>query len=104
MTVSTTKKQIQQKIAAALAPCHLSIIDETWKHAGHAGAISGKGHFIIHLVSEQFEGVSLLNRNRMVFDLLKVEMETLIHALTLRAQTPSEWEMGKGSATPAASG
>ncbi|MEK7748033.1 MAG: BolA family protein [Nitrospirota bacterium] len=91
----STKEIIQQKITAVLSPCYFSIVDETWKHAGHAGAIKGKGHFIVHVVSEKFEGVSLLNRNRMVFEVLKEEMATLIHALTIRAQTPSEWEKEK---------
>ena len=86
------QEKIEEKINAALNPVHLSIIDETWKHAGHAGAISGKGHFILHAVSQQFEGISLLNRNRLVFDILKEEMGSSIHALSVRAQTPSEWE------------
>jgi len=86
-----TREKIEKKIMASLTPVHLSIIDETWKHAGHFGAVSGKGHFILHAVSQQFEGISLLNRNRLVFDILKEEMGTEIHALTVRAQTPSEW-------------
>jgi len=84
-----------EKINASLTPVHLTLIDETWKHAGHAGASAGKGHFILHVVSQQFDGISLLNRNRLVFDILKEEMGSQIHALTLRAQTPSEWELEK---------
>ncbi len=68
----------------------LDVIDESWKHAGHAGAAGGGGHFILHLVSEKFEGVSLLDRNRMVFDALKEEMQTEIHALVIKAKSPGE--------------
>ncbi len=89
------KEKIEKKITAALSPVHLTIIDETWKHAGHSGAVPGKGHFILYAVSQQFEGISLLNRNRIVFDILKAEVGSEIHALTIRAQTPSEWESEK---------
>lgn len=85
------KEKIEEKINAALAPIHLSIIDETWKHAGHAGAVPGKGHYILHVVSQQFEGINLLNRNRLVFDILKEEMVFGIHALSVKAQTPAEY-------------
>ena len=92
MTASPTYQKLEQKITEALSPDYLSIVDESWKHAGHAGAISGKGHFIMHVVSARFVGISRIDRNRMVFDILKEEMASSIHALTLRAQTPSEWE------------
>jgi len=96
----TIQEKIERKIAASLSPVHLSVIDETWKHAGHAGAVLGKGHFILHTVSQRFEGISLLNRNRLVFDILKEEMASEIHALSIRAQTPSEWESGKQQTIP----
>ncbi len=93
LTSTIIKDKIGEKINAALTPVYLEIIDETWKHTGHAGAVSGKGHFIVRVVSQQFEGISLLNRNRLVFDILKDEMVAEIHALTIRAQTPSEWAL-----------
>ncbi|MBI3598332.1 MAG: BolA family transcriptional regulator [Nitrospirae bacterium] len=86
------QEKIEKKINGSLSPVHLTIVDETWRHVGHTGAVPGKGHFILHVVSHQFEGIALLNRNRLVFDILKDEMGTEIHALTIRAQTPSEWE------------
>ena len=95
LTSTMIKEKIEKKINAAFSPVHISIIDETWKHAGHAGAVSGKGHFILHAVSQQFEGISLLNRNRLIFDILKEEMGSEIHALTIRAQTPPEYALEK---------
>ena len=89
---SDLKAHLEQKIKTAFSPLYLSIVDETGKHAGHSGAIAGKGHFIVHVVSQTFEGVLLLDRNRMIFDLLKEEMATSIHALSLRAETPMEWD------------
>ncbi len=93
--MSTSNPSLQDrillKINTAFSPGHVSIVDETWKHAGHAGAVGGKKHFIVHLVSQRFEGVSRLDRNRMVFDLLKEEMASEIHSLILRTQSPEEW-------------
>ncbi len=87
---SEISKKIEKKIKEQLAPIHFSIVDETWKHAGHAGATPGKGHFIVAVVSARFEGVSQLNRNRMIFEVLKEEMVSEIHALSIRAETPRE--------------
>ncbi len=75
----------------ALAASHVEVIDESWKHAGHAGAASGGGHFILRVVSERFEGVPLLERNRLVFGVLKAEMGKDVHALVIKALTPQEW-------------
>ncbi len=89
MTSQKTKEKIERKMKEVLSATEVDVIDESWKHVGHAGA-GGGGHFIVHLVSEQFEGVSLLNRNRMVFDVLKEEMKREIHALVIKAKTPGE--------------
>lgn len=42
----------------ALDPLSLDIRDDSHKHAGHAGARDGRGHFSVHLVSARFEGYS----------------------------------------------
>ena len=39
-------EQIQTRLTDALEPIELEIIDESHKHVGHAGAKSGKGHFL----------------------------------------------------------
>ena len=84
-----TKEKIIRKMKDELSAVAVEVVDESWKHAGHAAA-GGGGHYILELVSERFEGVSLLNRNRMVFDVLKEEIGAEIHALTIKAKTPQE--------------
>ena len=74
----------------ALAPLELDIIDESHKHAGHEGARDGRGHFAVRIVSAAFEGANLLVRHRLVYDALGTLMQTDIHALSLKAQAPSE--------------
>lgn len=84
-------EMIHQRLTEALAPDHLTIIDESHKHAGHAGAQSGGGHFAVTLVAVAFTGQGLLTRHRMVYDALGPAMHTDIHALSIRAFTPDEF-------------
>ena len=81
---------IRERLEAALAPSALDVVDESHKHAGHAGAASGGGHFIVTLVSDAFAGKGLLQRHRMVYDALGDAMHTEIHALSIKAYTPEE--------------
>jgi len=70
---------------------HLELIDESFKHAGHAEAkLSGGGHFQLLIVSSDFTGKTLVQRHRMVNDALKEQFRSVIHALSIRALTPEE--------------
>jgi BolA protein len=86
-----TKIKIERMMKEKLLAVYVEIIDETWEHAGHAGAASGGGHFNMVVVSERFEGVNLLDRNRLIYSALEEEMKGEIHALALKAISPSEW-------------
>ncbi len=81
---------IRSTLAAAFAPTHLELVDESHLHAGHAGAISGRGHFRVEIVSAAFNGLGLLARHRAVYAALGTLMATEIHALSIRALTPEE--------------
>ncbi|XP_024403612.2 uncharacterized protein [Physcomitrium patens] len=89
-----TKKQIiEKKLAEALAPALLEVEDVSYQHAGHAGAPKGSSetHFNVKVVSEQFQGRNLLKRHRLVYDLLRDELqEGGVHALSLNTKTPAE--------------
>lgn len=80
---------IREKLEASFNPSLLEIIDESHKHAGHAGARGG-GHFVVHIVAEQFAGKNPLQRHRMVYDAMGELMQTEVHALSIRAEAPSE--------------
>jgi BolA protein len=82
---------IRQKLTAALNPLVLEILDESHKHAGHAGAHpGGSSHFRIHAVSPVFTLLSRIERHRLIHNLLKEELETSIHALALNLRSPEE--------------
>lgn len=75
---------------AVLNPTTLEIIDESRKHAGHAGARDGGGHYVLHIVSAQFAGNNTVARHRMIYSALGELMKREIHALTIQAQAPDE--------------
>ena len=85
-----TRLMIERMLREQLGADHVEVVDESWKHAGHAAA-GGGGHFIVRVVSARFKGVPLLDRNRMVFRLFEAEMGREIHALAIKALTPEEW-------------
>ena len=81
---------IRDRLNGVFAPRSLNIIDESAKHAGHASA-GGGGHFVVEIVSDAFEGKTLIQRHRLVYDALGDEMQkNEIHALSLKASTPAE--------------
>lgn len=82
---------IEGRLREALSPEHIEIIDDSHKHAGHAGARSGGGHFNLILVAEIFTGEKLLQRHRRIYDALGTAMQTDIHALSIQAYTPEEF-------------
>lgn len=81
---------IRTALQAALAPQSLKIEDESHRHAGHAGAADGRGHFRVDVVSEAFAGLSPIARHRAIYAALGELMATDIHALAIRARTPRE--------------
>jgi BolA protein len=83
-------EQIRDALQQALAPSVIEVEDDSHRHAGHAGARDGRGHFNVHVVSERFAGMAPLARHRAVYAALGTLMETDIHALSIRAHTPSE--------------
>ena len=82
---------IRTKLTDALAPARLTIIDESDRHAGHAGARpEGETHFQVTVVSSVFEGKSRLERQRMIYGVLAAELADRVHALTVKTMTPEE--------------
>ena len=81
---------IRDRLTAGLSPATLEITDDSHKHVGHAGAASGGGHFTVTIVAEAFTNKSLIQRHRLIYETLGDAMESEIHALSIKARTPSE--------------
>lgn len=74
----------------AFAPERLEIRDDSHRHAGHAGARDGHGHFTLEIRSAAFAGMAPLARHRAVYAALGAMMQDDIHALAIRASAPNE--------------
>ncbi|NCT66131.1 MAG: BolA family transcriptional regulator [Rhodanobacteraceae bacterium] len=88
--MSARVEAIRARLSAALAPQELVVEDESHRHAGHAGARDGRGHFRVHIVSAAFRGQRPLARHRAVYAALGELMQTDIHALAIDARAPEE--------------
>ena len=84
-----TVREMEQRLQA-LAPDNIEILDESGKHAGHAGAKGGGGHYELSIVSARFTGHPIVARHRMVYEALGDLMRKEIHALAIRALAPNE--------------
>jgi BolA protein len=93
----TVKQQIEEKLATRFAPAHLEVVDESHQHNVPEGSES---HFKVVLVSDAFDGKSLVSRHRMVYDLLAAELQSRVHALALHTYSPADWQKSMAPASP----
>lgn len=84
------EQQIRTRLEDYFEPTELLLKDQSHLHVGHEGAKDGKGHFDVTIVSGSFDGKSRIERHRMVYDALGTLVQTDIHALRIKAFTPSE--------------
>lgn len=87
---TTRLDRLDSRLRAALAPVGLEIIDDSHRHAGHAGAADGRGHFTVTVVSERFRGLPVVRRHRLVYEAVGDMMSTDVHALSIQALAPGE--------------
>lgn len=88
MTVADT---IREKLTRAFRPAALEVIDESHRHAGHAGAREGgETHFRVAIVADAFAGHDRIARHRAVHQALAAELAGGVHALSVDARTPDE--------------
>ncbi len=82
---------IERALSAGLAPTKLEVVDDSARHAGHAGAgVGGESHFNVVVESAAFVGLSRVARQRLVMRLLSAELAGPVHALSIRATAPGE--------------
>jgi BolA protein len=81
--------ELEGALRDALSPTALQVIDDSARHAGHAGAREG-GHYTVHIRSARFAGLARVARHRLVYDALRPLMPGGIHALAIDARTPDE--------------
>ncbi len=82
---------MEELLKQQLSPHVFVLEDESARHAGHAGARpGGETHYRLRIVSDAFEGLSRVARQRLVYDTLREEFDTGLHALSLDLKTKAE--------------
>lgn len=83
--------RIETQLRTLFSPVHFVLTDQSGQHAGHAGARpGGETHYHLTMRASAFEGLSRVARQRLVYDALREEFDTGLHALSLDLKTPSE--------------
>ena len=80
-----TASAIEQRLRERLSPTALEVIDESYQHAGHAGANdSGVGtHFRVRIEAPQFVQMPRVQCHRLVYDALQDFIDQGLHALAI---------------------
>ncbi|MEO7108503.1 MAG: BolA family protein [Rhodoferax sp.] len=90
MTNGPTAAQLEARLVQRLAPTWLEVADESYQHAGHAGA-NGSGfgtHFRVRVASHLFTGLNRVARHRLVYDALQDFIDQGLHALAIETENP----------------
>lgn len=83
--------RIAAALTAAFPPAEVEVVDDSHRHAGHAGAApGGETHYNVRVVSPAFAGLNRVARSRAVHEVLAAEFATGLHALALTLKTPEE--------------
>jgi BolA family transcriptional regulator, general stress-responsive regulator len=78
------QEEIRVALEAAFAPRTLEVINESHRHAGHAGHDgTGESHYRVRIAAEVFKDMSRLARHRAVHAALGKDLVDGIHALAL---------------------
>jgi BolA family transcriptional regulator, general stress-responsive regulator len=84
-------ERIRSALLAALPAAAVEVVDDSHRHAGHAGARpEGETHYSVRVVSPAFAGLNRLARSRAVHAVLEAEFGAGLHALSLRLLAPGE--------------
>ncbi|XP_066141057.1 DNA-binding transcriptional regulator BolA isoform X3 [Euwallacea fornicatus] len=90
--MGSIEKPIETIIISKLSqlnPTYLKVINESYMHNVPKGA---ETHFKVVVVCDDFKNLSLLKRHRKVNDILKAELQSEVHALSIIAKTPDQWK------------
>ena len=83
--------QIRDRLMVAFTPQRLDVINQSHLHAGHGSSPgTGESHFEVLIVSGRFQGLSRIERHRLVNTAVGELLASKVHALALRTYAPGE--------------
>lgn len=78
-------------LTQALKPSYIELIDDSAKHAGHAGAKDGgETHYTLKICSATFNGQSKVARHQKIYGLLGEEFKDGLHAFAIDAKAEND--------------
>ena len=78
-----TEEKIIKILKNTFAEGHIEVIDSN----------GNQDHFNILVISDQFDGIKLIERHRMIYTQLKILLSNEIHALQIKTYTKNEWKI-----------
>ncbi len=75
-----------------MSTLYFEVVNESFMHAVPKHS---ETHFKVVVVSDEFEGLRLVNRHKMIYGLLSEQLAGPVHSLALHTFTAKEWEQGK---------
>ena len=86
------KDKIEELLHNNFNICNLRIIDNSYKHRNHKGVKESgvNGHFEIEIISSDFDGISSIQRHRMINMALQDEIGKTIHSLSINAKSTKD--------------
>jgi BolA protein len=89
--IESRATRLEAVLTRAFSPSLLRVVDDSARHAGHAGARpGGETHYSVLVVSDAFRGMNRVARSRAVHAVLEAEFAGGLHALSLVLRTPEE--------------
>ena len=85
------QNKILQLIQSKLNIEYIDIKDLTSKHKTHKHYDQG-GHYTLIVVSDDFKNISLLERHKIIYNILNGMLKNEIHALSITAKTIGEYQ------------
>ena len=80
----SVKAEMEKILTDRFSPMYLELRDDSHRHIGHAGHDGrGESHFHLIMVSDKFDGLSRVDRQRMVNDALAEFLKSRVHALSM---------------------
>jgi BolA protein len=85
----SVEETIREKLTEAFTPEKLEVVNDSHRHAGHAGSPgTGESHFRVEIMSETFAGLSRIECHRLINGALEKELAGPVHALTIKTSAP----------------
>lgn len=85
------ENRIKEKVRKNLSPIEMELRNVSQNHIGHEGHDgTNDTHFELYIVTDEFDGMSKITRQRRLYSLLEEEFKDGLHALSIKAFTKKE--------------